>query len=590
VTSRVPLGLAGETTWRVPSLSLPGTPAVGEAVGGTARQEPPTHAQVAASEAAQLFSERAAAALPGFALTEANATAVRAICARLDGIPLAIELAAPWVRVLPVAELATRLAADLGLLAAGSRAALPRQQTLQATLAWSYALLNSAEQRLLQRLAIFAGSFTLAAAEAVGAADDLAPSAIVPLLARLVDASLVNAEPAAGRYRLLETVRVDALERLTAQGEREAARRRHATYYRDRALAALPALWDSHPERDRWFAELDRDLDNIRAAWRWADEVGDIETSLWFGGALQAYFNVRGFVGEARRRLGQTLAQAEAAPTRARAWAQLAAATLARAEEDYAEAIHQAGASVALFRQVDDQPGLTHALIILGAAHAWGEEVAPARPLLEEALALSRAAEQGPGVGLPLFQLGLLALIEGDLLRAEQVLREGLAALRARCDMYRVSHLLFTLGFAELGLGRVEQARARFQESLVIATERRDQWALAFILEGFGSLAATQGQAELALRLAGSAAALREHEDMHVSIRAFRRLRDLLLAPAWAALDADAAAAWAAGRALPLDDVLALLPGTQEPAGLTDRAHTARAPECALDESIGSCG
>jgi tetratricopeptide (TPR) repeat protein len=289
---------------------------------------------------------------------------------------------------------------------------------------------------------------------------------------------------------------------------------------------------------------------------------------------------VRGFVAEARRRLSQTLGQAGPVPTRARAWALLAAATLARAEEDYAEAIRQAGASVALFRQVDDQPGLTHALIILGAAHAWGGDVTPAHPLLEEALALSRAAEQGPGVGIPLFQLGLLALIEGDLPRAEQVLQEGLAALRARGDVYRVSHLLFSLGFAELGLGHTEQARVHFRESLAIATERRDQWALAFILEGFGCLAATQGQAELALLLAGSAAALREHEDMHVSIHGFRRLRDLLLAPAWAALDADAAAtAWAAGRALPLDRVLALLPGPQEPAGLIDRAHSARAPE-----------
>jgi non-specific serine/threonine protein kinase len=389
----------------------------------------------------------------------------------------------------------------------------------------------------------------------------MAASAILPLLARLVDASLVNAEPAAGRYRLLETVRVDALARLIAQKEHEATRRRHATYYRDQALAALPALWDSHPDRDRWFASLDRDLDNIRAAWRWADEAGDVETSLWFGGALQAYFNVRGFVAEARRRLRQTLAGHGVEPTRAHAWARLAAATLARAEEDYDEAIRQASMSVALFRQVDDQPGLTHALIILGAAHAWGGDAAPARPLLEEALALSRTAESGPGVGIPLFQLGILALVEGNLAQAAAVLNDGLVALRARGDVYRVSHLLFILGFAELGLGQVAAARVHFDESLAIATARHDSWALALILEGFGCLAAARGQAETALRLAGAAAALREHYDLHLSIHAFRGLRDRLLAPAWAALDATTAAdAWAAGRALSLDQVLARLP------------------------------
>jgi predicted ATPase/DNA-binding SARP family transcriptional activator/DNA-binding CsgD family transcriptional regulator len=547
-TSRAPLGIAGETAWRIPSLTVP--PVTGEADAGPA--------QVAAAETVRLFCARAAAARPGFMLTATNAGAVAEICRRLDGIPLAIELAAPWVRLLPVAEIATRLAGSLDLLTGGSRSAPPRHRTLQATLDWSYALLDVPEQILLHRLAVFAGSYTLPAAEAAGAGDGIAAAAVLPLLARLVDLSLVMAEPEGGRYRLLETVRLDALARLAARGEAEATRHRHAAYYRDLALAALPALWDPHPDRDRWFAELDRDLDNVRAAWRWADRAGEPETALWLDGALAPYFTDRGLIVEARRRLATALARPGAASARARAWASLGAGLLARAVEEYAAAATWTAAGLRLFRQLDDTRGLVHALVILGTTFSWREDYQRARPPLEEALARGRAAGDGPGMGIPLFQLGVLTLFEDDLAGGGALLEECLVALQARGDLARVSHAQFMLGFVAVAQGHLAAARGWLTESLALALARRDSWALEYLAEGFAALAAAQGQAERALRLAAAAEADRERRDNHVSIHAYRRLRERLLAPARQALDSAAqAAAWAAGRALPLDEAIA---------------------------------
>ena len=544
-TSRIPLGVIGETTWRVPSLSLPAT-------DGNA----PIFVRAAASEAVQLFCARAAAALPGFSLSEANAEAVSAICKRLDGIPLAIELAAPWVRVIAVDELAARLVTDLDLLIAAPRSAPRRQQTLRATLEWSYALLGPAEQLLLQRLAVFAGSFTLAAAEAVGRTPESASAGILPALAHLVDASLVVSDPTVGRYRLLDTIRLDGLERLHARGQVEETRRRHASYYRDVALAALPVLWDSHLDRDRWFAELDRDLDNLRAAWHRAEEAGDVATSLWIGGALLPYFNVRGLISEARERLLNALDRSGLEHGRARAWALLAMATLARSAENLDEAVNFGTASVDLFRQLDDAHGLAHALIVLGTAYAWWEDVVNARPRLEEALELCRTSRHGPGVGIPLFQLGVLALVEGNYPRAEALLNAGRDALRERGDSFRAAHVLFTLGFTALAQQQPAIARARLSESLTIALGRHDLWALAFVIEGFACLVAPR-QAERALRFAGAAEAFRERYDLHVSVRALIRVCERLLAPAWDALGSTAAAAaWASGRMLSVESIL----------------------------------
>ena len=232
-TSRAALGLAGETVWRVPSLPVPAAGGEDGAPPAGIRDAVPDAAGLARYAAVRLFCERAAAVRPGFALTAASGAAVAQVCARLDGIPLAIELAAARVRVLPPRQLLARLDDRFRLLTGGSRTALPRQQTLRATVEWSYALLDDAERRLFARLAVFAGGFPLEAAEAVGADTDgvgIAPPEVLELLTRLVDGSLVEAEAqpdGTARFRLLETLREYARERLAASGEAAALHERH---------------------------------------------------------------------------------------------------------------------------------------------------------------------------------------------------------------------------------------------------------------------------------------------------------------------------------------------------------------------------
>ena len=254
-TSRAVLGVSGETTWPVPALSVPDL---------SHASEPEV---VARSEAAQLFVERARAAVPDFALTLETSPAVSEICTRIDGLPLAIELAAAWTRVLSPQELAQRLMHPLPLLVTGARDAPTRQQTLRATLDWSYFLLAPPEQRLLARLSVFAGGATLSAIERVGGDGRESGLAVLPRLARLIDASLVQRLDSSGtepRYRLLETVRQYAGERLLEQGEQDAIRGRHAALFRD---VAEEGRWRLRgPEQAVWLDRLERDHENMRAA------------------------------------------------------------------------------------------------------------------------------------------------------------------------------------------------------------------------------------------------------------------------------------------------------------------------------------
>src|SRR5262245_13629283 len=256
-TSRESLGIAGERVWRVPSLSLP------------AAEADTSFEHIAQSEAVRLFAERAASVLPGFALTERNAPAVARLCLRLDGIPLALELAAARVTVLPVEQLAERLDDALRLLTAGSRTAPARQQTLRATLDWSYGLLTDREQRLFDRLSVFAGGWTLEAAEAVCAGEGIEHGQVLELVARLVDKSLVVVERGADEgayYRMPEPIRQYAEERFGPDRATEVIRRSHATYFLTLAERAEPGL--SGPDQRTWLDRLERDLDNLRAAWR----------------------------------------------------------------------------------------------------------------------------------------------------------------------------------------------------------------------------------------------------------------------------------------------------------------------------------
>ena len=317
-TSREGLGVPGETRWPVPPLSVPPAGAL-------------PVARLAESEAVRLFTERAASLSPGFTLTEANAAAVAEVCRRLDGLPLAIELAAARVRALSVEQIAARLDGRLRLLTSGRRAAPPHQQTLRASLDWSYELLAEPERRLLGRLAVFAGGWTLEAAEAVcparalGRAPSpasespesrpLAPEDVLDALAGLVDKSLVSlvvgSDDGGGaggesRYGLLETVRQYAHERLEASGEAEDARQRHAAYYLALAEAAEPRL--AGPDPLASLARLESEHDNLRQALRWCVAHGASVQGLRLGGALRQFWLARGLVAEGRAHLEAMLA------------------------------------------------------------------------------------------------------------------------------------------------------------------------------------------------------------------------------------------------------------------------------------------
>ena len=369
VTSREPLGLAGETRWRVPSLSMPALDqfASPEAVGRC--------------EAVRLFLERAQAVQPTFALTPANAAAVAEVCARLDGIPLALELAAARLGSLGMAELAARLDQRFRLLTGGSRTALPRQQTLRATVAWSYDLLTSQEQTLFARLSVFAGGWSLEGAEAVGAGGTIAAEEVLDLLARLVDKSLVLAEEAADGstwYRLLETLRQYGQERLAAAGETAQVRRRHAAYYL--ALTERADRRFTGPDQLRWLDLIGREHDNLRAALTWCLE-GDahrggaeaddlVETGMRLAGALFWFWFFRDHHAEALVWLERALAQGSAAPATVRAKAHFGAAVFASTLHDFARSAGHLSESIVLSRAAGDTRQLILALSVLGGKRA----------------------------------------------------------------------------------------------------------------------------------------------------------------------------------------------------------------------------
>jgi non-specific serine/threonine protein kinase len=565
-TSREALGVLGELVWLVPSLEAPASAVTAAA-------------DLADFPAVRLFVERARLVQPGFALTPQNAAAVAEVCRRLDGIPLAIELAAARLKVLTPDGIAGRLDHCFQLLTGGSRTAMPRHQTLRATVEWSERLLDEAERAVFHQLSVFAGGWTLEAAEAICDGARAAPprphspsppltAPVLDLLERLVNKSLVIAEPGpdgAVRYRLLETLRRYAAERLAVGGEQEGVRSRHGAYFVGLAEAGAPALWGCQADRLAWLDRLEVEHDNLRAAARWAEEQGDVEVGLRLAAALAPLWWSRSYLREGRAWIERALAGAAALPVEADhamqpalARALLAAGVVARAQEDYPAARRWLGASLELYRGLDDPAGLAYALLYVGTLASWLGDFGAARPLLEEALALSRRTGGAPGVGVPLFHLGVMAYFEGDYERSEHLLTRSAPLLEEQQDWYRHGHATFMRGFAALGLGRLDQARAFFDESAAVAVELRDWWAAAIVLEGFASLATARRQAERALRLAGAAEAMRERHSIVLAIRVYAERREEWLGKARRALpEAARAAAWTAGRALSDDEALA---------------------------------
>jgi predicted ATPase len=378
-TSREGLNIPGETTYRLPSLSVPPPTAwAGYPLAGGGRHLPATVENLTQYEAVHLFLDRAATMAPAFTLTDANANAVAQVCCRLDGIPLAIELAAARVKVLSVEKIAQLLDDRFRLLTGGSRTALPRQQTLRALIDWSYDLLSEPERRLLCRLAVFAGGWTLEAASAVGIGDPIEEPEVLDLLTALVERSLVVYEGQEERYRLLETVRQYGRDRLRESGEGEAVRRRHHDFFL--TLAEEEGSKLGGPEQLQVLDRLEREHDNLRAALAWSGAQGQGEAGLRLAAALWHFWQVRGYVGEGRENLAGMLALPGAqARTAARAQALHGAGLLASHQGDHRAARALLEESLAICRELGIKEGGAknlEGLAVVAVAQAQPERAA----------------------------------------------------------------------------------------------------------------------------------------------------------------------------------------------------------------------
>jgi len=542
VTSRAPLRLRGERDLPVAPLAVP-DPA-----------RAPDIEAVAASPAARLFLERAWETNPSFSITRKNAAAVAAICWRLGGLPLALELAAARAGYLVPAELLSRL--DQALEAGGARDLPERQRTMRSTLDWSHDLLAEAERNLFRRLSVFAGGFALEAAEAVSDA-----SGVLGPLGRLVEQSLVTAEPREDetRYGMLEPIRQYALEKLAEGGEEEQVRARHADYYAEMVLCARTAL--RRAEQAAWLDRLDREHDNLREALRHLVRSGELERVALVGWSIWPFWALRGHTGEGRGWVERALAQGDAAgalPPVARARALYADAVLsfARGEVDRTVAALEEGIVAA--RAADDPEALATALALRGlAALSLGDPDGADAPL-RQSLSLFRGLDYGWGVSNALLGLAQAAMARGDHARAAGMLAEAEALSRAAGDWFTLSANLSVQALAARLRGEEEQSAARLRECIGLAAGLRDAWTIVLAISGLAGVAAGQGYPERAARLFGAAEALGEKMGVEVSWSAWRTLNERGLAAARELIDAEAFdAAWAEGRALTLEEVVA---------------------------------
>ena len=556
VTSRTTLRVPGEIAWQVPSLSLPAPQQL-----PAAREE--LVAVLPTFEAVHLLLDRARWRQPTFAVTGENATAIVEICRRLDGIPLAIELAAARLAVLSAEEVARRLDEALWLLTDGNRTAAWHQQTLRATLDWSYALLTEQEQMVLCRLAVFTGGFALAAAEAVCGVP------VLDLLAQLIDKSLVMVEeqeaypPQARsretRYRLLEFIRQYGLERLADDGEVEAVRQRHAIFYRDLVEVAEPHL--AQPQRRGWWSRLERDHDNIRRALEWALAQGDDQTSLRLAGAMWQFWYGHGYQAEGRRWLEQVLARVDSgsqpeAPNPALAKALNGAGTIAWSQGDNARARVLLETSLELYRYLGYRQGIASSLHYLGAVAHHEEDYMQAGALYEECLGLRRELRDRHGIAAMLNNLGILALAWNDAARAQALLEECLALYRELHDAVGIAYALDSLARVARDQGDNERARSLFLASLQLLRNGQDNVCLVACIDGLAQVAAAQGQALRAVRLLAAAASIRERMGAQLS-PIMHEHYSRATTSARAALDDHVyAAAWEAGRALTIDQAI----------------------------------
>ena len=549
-TSRVRLRLRGEHEVAVAPLGLPDPVRL------------PAAEELAGIESVRLFVERAREAKPDFALTDSTAPAVAEVCHRLDGLPLALELAAARIKVLPPAALLVRLERRLPVLTGGPRDLPERLQTMRQAIAWSHDLLTPEEQALFRRLAVFVGGFTLeSAAAATDAMADLGGDALDGV-SSLIDKSLVRrAEPPEGedasspRFGMLETIREFGLERLAASGEEAATRDAHAAHFLTLAEQLRPRI-DS-PEGTAVLARLEEEHPNLRVALGWAVERGDAALGVRFGAALWKFWLVRGHLAEGATWLERALGLPGESPPAVRADALYGAGQFARLRGDVALAVAHGEEALVLAREAGDALRTAMALALLGILALHRSDHDEARERYEGAVAHARDAGHTHFVAMYADSLGSLMSRQGNYARAMALHEEALALWRARGDPWGISIALISLGRIARNQGEIARAAAIYEEAVALYTEHGDRMKLGECVEGFAHLAAARGTPERAARLFGAAEALYEATgtrsapyDAASFERAVAGARAMLGKVAFAA-------AWAAGRALTMEQAVA---------------------------------
>ena len=584
VTSREALTITGETIWLVLPLRVPDT------------YQPPPIEGLLTYEAVQLFVERAKSVLPSFTLTPENASAVVQVCRRLDGMPLAIELAAARIRALSVEQIVARLDDAYRLLTGGSRSALPRQQTLRAAMDWSYGLLSAHERAVFRRLSVFAGSFSLEAAEAICAGEPGEAYDVLDVLSSLIDKSLVLMEQRRGeaRYRLLETIRQYGQDKLQEFAEAATVHRHHRNWY---ARLAEQAEAETLAARQQSvFDRLETEHENLRAALGWSLEQQEAETAAQIGAAISRFWLLRGYMSEGRRWLERALSgfseknavrvkalniaamlaslqddnktartlveeslelSRELADRKQTGYALYTLGRLARVEGNYAGAVTFLEESLALFRELGRKDDVALVLSDFGLTVLYLGEYERATALCEASLALSREMGDLRGIASWLANLAIVTLARGDDQRATELCEESLAIRKALGYKGGCAHTLTILGRIALDQGAYERATACYKESLTLRQETGEKEGIATALEGLAAVTGMQGKPVNAARLCGSAESLRTLLSAPLT-PIDRAYYQQTIAAIRAQLDEPTfLKAWTAGQAMTLEEAIA---------------------------------
>jgi predicted ATPase/DNA-binding SARP family transcriptional activator len=547
-TSREALELTGEDVWHVPSLTLPD----------------PGHISLInvlmQYAGTRLFIERATAIKSDFLLTERKARFVAQVCRRLDGIPLAIELAAARVKVLSLEQIATLLNDRFHLLTSGSRTALPRHQTLRAAIDWSYDLLSDKEPDLFRRLAVFAGGCTLEEAQAVCSGEAIEVAEVLDLLTHLVGKSLVVMQEQNGeaRYQMLETVREYALEKFLELSEAGQVRNRHLDFFVQLAEQGEPELQGA--QQAIWLERLEIEHDNLRAALDWSLTGGELEAGLRLAGALWLFWDVHGYHHEGRvwsnRMLAKCHGSAAAPSASARAKLLYVTGHLRQRQGDLERAREHYTASLAIYRQLKDEGQVAMLLRGLGELAQDEGDLTGAKNFYDQSVALFRRLGDMKGSSIALGHLGIVAILEGDYEQAAALCTETLASGRARGDSRTTAIALTTLGFVSWAKGKPAQAATQFAEALDLQATLTDKWVAQYSLMGMALVAFATRQLARAARLFGAAESLRESIGTPVP-PSQRPHYDSLVAAVRAQLhEARFAKAWAEGRAMELEQAV----------------------------------